>query len=147
MRFLIMIAALCLALPATAQSYLTRDSADDVATVTDRLVTAIEGAGAQVFARVDHGGGAASVDMDLQDAQLVVFGNPRLGTPALQDDIRAGLHLPLRVLVHAGEGSGSVLVWEDPAAMFSALSIAPDADYIARMNGALENLTTAAAGG
>ena len=133
------------ALPAAADEFMERASADGVAETMDRLVAAVEGAGATVFARVNHGGGAASVDMELVDAELLVFGNPMLGTPALQDDIRAGLVLPLRVLVY-GEGDGSVITWETPESMFSDLEIAEDAAYLARMNGALGNLTAAAAG-
>ena len=147
MRIALVASAFLAATPALSQEYMTRTSADDVAAVTDRLVAAIETAGATVFARVDHGGGAASVDMELQDAELVIFGNPRLGTPALQDDIRAGLQLPLRVLVHEGAEGGSVIVWEVPESMFGDLQISEDAPYLERMNGALENLTAAAAGG
>ena len=146
MRLPALLAALFVTAPAMAQDYMTRHSADEVSVVTDRLVAAIESAGATVFARVDHGGGAASVDMELQDAELVVFGNPRLGTPALQDDIRAGLLLPLRVLIHADEAGGAVLVWEAPGDMFAGLEIAEDAAYLERMSGALNNLTRAAAG-
>ncbi|MEX3014810.1 DUF302 domain-containing protein [Gymnodinialimonas hymeniacidonis] len=131
--------------PAFADDYAERSSPDDVATTMDRLVAAVEGAGATVFARVNHGGGAASVDMELVDAELLVFGNPMLGTPALQDDIRAGLHLPLRVLVY-GDGDGSVITWETPESMFDDLEVADDAPYLERMNGALGNLTAAAAG-
>lgn len=129
--------------PALADDYMQRESADGVAETMDRLVAAVEGAGATVFARVNHGGGAASVDMELVDAELLVFGNPMLGTPALQDDIRAGLHLPLRVLVH-GDGDGSVIVWQTPESMFDGLEIGEDAPYLERMNGALGNLTAAA---
>lgn len=146
MRSIALIAALFAAFPTMAQEFQTQTSPDTVATVADRLVAAVEGAGATVFARVNHGGGAASVDMELQDAELVIFGNPRLGTPALQDDIRAGLQLPLRVLVHEGSDGGAVLVWETPESMFEGLDIAADAEYLARMNGALGNLTNAAAG-
>ncbi len=131
--------------PALAEDYAERRSADGVAETMDRLVAAVEGAGATVFARVNHGGGAASVDMELVDAELLIFGNPMLGTPALQDDIRAGLHLPLRVLVY-GDGEGSVITWQTPEAMFEDLEIAEGAPYLERMNGALGNLTTAAAG-
>lgn len=122
-----------------------RRSSDDVATVMDRLEAAVNAAGATVFARVNHGGGAASVDMELVDAELLIFGNPMLGTPALQDDIRAGLFLPLRVLVHA-DGDETVITWQTPEVMFDGLTIADDAAYLARMNGALGNLTAAAAG-
>ncbi|MEM1286916.1 MAG: DUF302 domain-containing protein [Pseudomonadota bacterium] len=147
MRTTIIAAALALAItgPAAAEM-MSLESPDSVGTTMDRLQAAVENAGATVFARVNHGAGAASVDMELADAELLVFGNPMLGTPALQDDLRAGLLLPLRVLVHA-EGDGSVLIWEDPVVMFEGLEIAEDAPYIARMRGALGNLTKAAADG
>lgn len=137
-------AALIAATPAFAD-FEERRSLDDVATVMDRLEAAVTNAGATVFARVNHGAGAESVDMELGNAELLVFGNPMLGTPALQDDIRAGLMLPLRVLVY-GDGEGSVITWETPEGMFEGLEIGADAPYLERMNGALNNLTTAAAG-
>ncbi|ABD55711.1 DUF302 domain-containing protein [Jannaschia sp. CCS1] len=137
-------AALIAATPALAD-FEERRSTDDVATVMDRLEAAVNTAGATVFARVNHGAGAVSVDMELVDAELLVFGNPMLGTPALQDDIRAGLMLPLRVLVYA-DGEGSVITWETPEGMFDGLEIAAEAPYLERMNGALNNLTAAAAG-
>lgn len=137
-------AAMIAATPALAD-FQERRSADDVATVMDRLQAAVEGAGATVFARVNHGAGAASVDMELADAELLVFGNPMLGAPAMQDDIRAGLMLPLRVLVHA-DGDETVITWQSPEEMFDDLNIDDDAAYLERMNGALNNLTAAAAG-
>lgn len=74
-----------------------------------------------------------------------MFGNPMLGTPALHDDIRAGLMLSLRVLLF-GDGAGRVIRWETPESMFDDLEIPADAAYLARMNGALGNLSAAAAG-
>ncbi|MEM7632400.1 MAG: DUF302 domain-containing protein [Pseudomonadota bacterium] len=125
--------------------YVTVKANGSVAEVSDRLVAAVEGAGAKVFARVPHSKGAMSVDMELQDAELVIFGNPKLGTPALQQDIRAGLILPLRVLVHDEDGQ-TVLTYESVDAMFDGLEIAQDASFREVMAGALKNLTSAAAG-
>ncbi|QIE47318.1 DUF302 domain-containing protein [Pseudohalocynthiibacter aestuariivivens] len=122
-------------------------SAQDVTATMDALEAAVTGAGATVFARVDHAGGAASVDMALDPAQLLIFGNPKLGTPAMQDDPLAGLYLPLRVLVYR-DGAGQVwLAYADPQAMLSGLGgITPDAGYIAKMTGALGKLTGKASG-
>lgn len=131
---------------AALADFAERRSADDVATVMDRLQAAVEGAGATVFARVNHGAGAASVDLELADAELLIFGNPRLGTPAMQDDIRTGLVLPLRVLAYR-DGDETVLMWEPPAEMFEGYNTNAEAEYLMRMTGALENLTAAAAGG
>ena len=62
----------------------------------DALEAAVTGAGATVFARVDHAAGAEGIGMALTPAQLLIFGNPALGTPAMQADPLAGLYLPLQ---------------------------------------------------
>ena len=122
-------------------------AAGDVAATMDALEAAVTGAGATVFARVDHGAGAEGAGMELAPSQLLIFGNPQLGTPAMQDDPLAGLYLPLKVLVYQG-GDGQVwLAYEDPAQMMSGLGgVGADAGYIARMHGALAKLTGKAAG-
>ena len=123
----------------------SRSSPDDVATTMDRLVAAAEAAGATVFARVDHAEGAREAGLELGEAQLLVFGNPQLGTPVMREDIRAGLFLPLRVLVHATE-NGSRIVWQSPEEMLDELGFDDDMEALVKMNGALENLTAKAAG-
>ena len=130
--------------PAAAE-YIRIEAEGSVTETADRLVAAVEGAGATVFARVPHSKGAMSVDMELQDAELVIFGNPKLGTPALQEDIKAGLILPLRVLVH-DDGGQTVLTYQSVDAMFEGLDIAGDAKFRDVMSGALGKLTNAAAG-
>lgn len=132
------------ALPALAE-YVSIEAAGTVAETADRLQGVAEQAGARVFARVPHSKGADSVGMELQDAELVIFGNPKLGTPALQQDIRAGLVLPLRVLVHDVDGQ-TMITYESVGSMFEGLDIAPDAKFREVMAGALQKLTLAAAG-
>jgi uncharacterized protein (DUF302 family) len=111
----------------------------------DRLETKVKGAGATVFARVDHAAGAASVDMQMAPSQLLIFGNPKLGTPAMQADPLAGLYLPLKVLVYE-DASGSVwLAYQAPSETFDDLAIPKDAGFLAKMSGALNKLTMAAA--
>jgi uncharacterized protein (DUF302 family) len=119
----------------------------DVASTMDALQAAVEGAGATVFARVNHAGGAERVGMDLAASQLLIFGNPKLGTPAMQDDPLAGLFLPLKVLVYEDAGGRVWLAYEDPEETLDDLpGISDDAGYIAKMRGALGKLTEKAAG-
>ncbi len=132
---------------AMAEGHMVRiEASGSVAEAADRLQSVIEGAGAKVFARVNHGGGAASVDMELADAELLVFGNPALGTPVLQADIKAGLVLPMRVLIYDDAGQ-TVYVYEDPTAMLSGYSVPSDLEAVGKITGALGKLTGAAAGG
>lgn len=122
-------------------------STHDVSTTMDALEAAVNGAGATVFARVDHAGGAAKVDLELAPSELLIFGNPKLGTPAMQDDALAGLYLPLKVLVYADAAGDVWLSYEDPKVMLGKLDgVANDAEYLAKMAGALGKLTAKAAG-
>ncbi|QGX98963.1 DUF302 domain-containing protein [Roseovarius faecimaris] len=139
-----------LAAPALAMSddIVKVQASGDVASTMDALQAAVEGAGATVFARVDHAGGAMKAGLELAPSQLLIFGNPKLGTPAMQDDPLAGLYLPLKVLVYR-DGAGQVwLAYENPKDMLDDLGgISEDAQYIKMMTGALGKLTAKAAGG
>ncbi|MEQ8294079.1 MAG: DUF302 domain-containing protein [Roseovarius sp.] len=112
------------------------------------LEQAVEGAGATVFAKVDHGAGAEGAGLELGASQLLIFGNPQLGTPAMQANPLAGLYLPLKVLVYEDAGGQVWLAYEEPEETLDELDgIDDDAEYIAKMTGALAKLTEAAAGG
>ena len=121
-------------------------SSGDVASTMDRLEAAVTGAGANVMARVDHAAGAASVDMDLAPTEVLIFGNPKIGTQAMQDDPRAGLFLPMKVLVYEDADGRTWLAYQDPEEMFDDLEIDDEAEYIGMMTGALDKLTARAAG-
>lgn len=123
---------------------IAKTSPHSVAETMDRLEAAVTAAGATVFARVDHAAGAASVDMELRPTQLLIFGNPKLGTPAMIDNQTSGLDLPLRVLAYA-DGKGVVHVtYHAPADLADTHALPADAAYLKMMTGALDKLTGAA---
>lgn len=132
------------AMPAFAD-LVTVSSPKSVVETADALAAAIEGAGAKVVARVDHQKAAASADLQMGEAQVLIFGNPKIGTPAMQEDIRAALYLPLKVLVYADADGNTQMTYDDPAAMFAGLDISSDAEFVKVMTGALGKLTGKAA--
>ncbi|QUJ77283.1 DUF302 domain-containing protein [Sulfitobacter albidus] len=143
-RALTTAAALTVAATIAQAEMIAKTSPHSVTVTIDRLQAAVEGAGATVFARVDHAAGAANVDMELRPTQTLIFGNPKLGTPAMIENQTAGLDLPLRVLAYA-DGEGVVhVVYHAPAALAETHGLPADADYIAMMTGALDKLTTKA---
>nr|WP_170371955.1 DUF302 domain-containing protein [Ruegeria arenilitoris] len=128
--------------------------ADDIIKVpTDKSVTeaidalqaAVENAGATVFARVDHAAGAHKVDRTIPPNQLLIFGNPALGTPAMQIDPRAGLFLPLKVQAYEDADGQVWLAYEDPKETMDELDAVEKSPVIGKMRGALSKLTSAAA--
>lgn len=115
-----------------------------VSETIDGLEAAVNGAGATVFARVDHAKGAQSVGKSIPDATLLIFGNPALGTLAMEADLRAGLVLPLRVLAYQDADGNTQMTWTPAEDLFAGLDIAPDAEVVAKVNGALNALTNKA---
>jgi uncharacterized protein (DUF302 family) len=128
------------ALPASAEM-ISKTSPHTVAVTMDRLEAAVTGAGATVFARINHAAGAANVDMDLRATELLIFGNPKLGTPAMIAAQTAGLDLPLRVLAYADAEGVVQVIYHDPASLASDHGLPADAPYLAMMTGALDKLT------
>lgn len=124
------------------------EAAGDVAATMAALEAAVEGAGATVFAKVDHGAGAEGAGMELGASQLLIFGNPKLGTPAMQANPLAGLYLPLKVLVYEDADGQVWLAYEAPEETLDDLDgVDDDAEYVGKMTGALRKLTEKAAGG
>lgn len=124
----------------------TIKSAHDVSTTIDRLAAAVDKAGGTVFARVDHAAGAAGVGLELRPTELLIFGNPKLGTPAMQAAQTMGMDLPLRAVAWQDEAGDVHLSYTDAATMAARHGIPADAEVVAKMTGALGKLTGAATG-
>jgi uncharacterized protein (DUF302 family) len=77
-------------------------------TVT-RLGTVLGERGVRVFALIDHSGEAEKVGLKMRPTKLVIFGNPKAGTPVMVAAPTIAIDLPLKVLVWEDE-SGKVWV-------------------------------------
>ncbi|MEO0767345.1 MAG: DUF302 domain-containing protein [Pseudomonadota bacterium] len=119
-----------------------KEATAGVTETVDALVATLEGAGLTIFARVDHGAGAVSVGEDVGASQLLIFGSPKVGTPAIKDDPVSGLYLPLKVLVYEDGTGKTMIAYEDPTEMLSPLGgVSEDAPYLKVMTGALAKFT------
>lgn len=123
---------------------ITTESPHSVKETADRFVAAVEKAGARVFARIDHAAGAAKAGQALAPSEVIIFGNPKLGTPAIQASATMGLDLPLRVLFYTGPDGKSLVVWHQPSDISQYHGIAADHPAVLKMRGAMEKLTGAA---
>jgi uncharacterized protein (DUF302 family) len=88
-----------------------------VAETIDRLAAAVTAKGLRVFARIDHGANATEVGLPLRPIELLVFGNPRGGTPLMQDKPSAGIDLPLHALAYEETDGVVRLAYTDPKAL------------------------------
>jgi uncharacterized protein (DUF302 family) len=75
-----------------------RESRYSVPQTVDRLEAVLKERGITVFARIDHAGEATKVGLDLPPTQLLVFGNPRAGTPLMVAHPTIAIDLPMKAL-------------------------------------------------
>lgn len=94
---------------------LTLTSHYSVDETVSRLEALLRKKGVKLFCLIDHSGEAESVGIAMPPTKLLIFGNPRSGTPIMLAAPSAALDLPLKILV-AESAPGAVLVsWNDPA--------------------------------
>lgn len=150
MRSAILAAAISLASVASAsaagmEDWIVKPATGSVPETVARLTGAIEKAGATVFATIDHAAGAKAIGDKMDDMTLVIFGNPKIGTPIMKAAPAAGLDLPIRVLVWNDKGTTQI-GYLKPEALQARYSINGADQPITMMGSALARLTDAAAG-
>jgi uncharacterized protein (DUF302 family) len=121
-------------------------SADSVSATMDRVVAAVGRRGIDRFARIDHAGGARSAGLELDDEEVLVFGDPRVGTLLMQSDPAIGYELPLRVLVWT-RGGATHVGYRPASDLASRYAVAGRAEVLARMDALLGQIVAEAAGG
>jgi uncharacterized protein (DUF302 family) len=98
----------------TPQGLVTSPSPHSPKDTMDRLAAAVSARGMSVLARIDHAAAAARVDLKLRPTEVLIFGNPRGGTPLMQAAQTMGIDLPLRALVWQDEAGATWLGYNDP---------------------------------
>ncbi len=88
-----------MALSLMANDIIVEKSCVDVSTTTNNIKNIVSKKGLHVFAVINHSGNAKMVNMKLNESKMIVFGNAKLGTVLMQQDMTVGLDLPLRILV------------------------------------------------
>jgi len=95
----ILLVVLC-TISLTANDIIIKDSNYDVPQTVQNIKDIVVKKGLVVFSIVNHQANAKKVDMKMSEAQVIVFGNPNIGTKMMQENILVGLDLPMKVLVY-----------------------------------------------
>ncbi|WP_181969771.1 DUF302 domain-containing protein [Paraburkholderia sp. DHOC27] len=98
-------------------SVITMKSGFDFEATLSRLKQALTSRGMTIFADIDQAAAAVAASTSLRPTRLLLFGNPKGGTPVMEANPHAALELPLKLVVwQAPEGAVQVDYLE-PAAM------------------------------
>jgi len=143
-KILIALAILSLATAVQAAQLVKKPSPHGVAETMDKLEKIVNKKGLTVFARIDHQANASKIGMEMPEAQVLIFGNPKMGTLIMQGNAAAGLDLPLRVVIYQGTDGKTWISYHNPQEIGETFGLQGN-KALNKAEGALGKLTDAAA--
>jgi uncharacterized protein (DUF302 family) len=123
---------------------ITVKSSLEVKATADRLENVLKQKGMTVFLRINHAEGANKVGKKLRPTELVVFGNPKVGTPLMQCSQTTAIDLPQKALVWEDSEGQAWLSYNDPNYLVKRHGITGCAEVIKKIEKALNNFAKAA---
>jgi uncharacterized protein (DUF302 family) len=99
----------------SGEGIITKPSKYSVPETLHRLETILTAKGIQVFALVDHGGEAEKAGLKMPPTQLLIFGNPKGGTPVMLAAPTAAIDLPWKALAWQDTSGKVWLSYNDAA--------------------------------
>ena len=130
----------------SAEGLITIPSSFDPKETMDRLEAALRASGVTIFARIDHAAGAAAVGETLRPTELLIFGNPKAGTPLMQAGQTIGIDLPLKALVWRDAAGKTQVSYNEPGWLARRHGLGAAADgAVANMAAMLAKLVKLAA--
>ena len=128
-----------------AEGFIIKKSQYGVAESLDRLEVLLKKKGITIFARVNHSAGAKKVNINMQPTQLLIFGNPKMGSPLMNEKSLVALDLPMKVMAWTDKKNQTWLAYLDPKTLQARHDLRNN-KIIMKMTNALNMLTNKAAG-
>ena len=126
------------------ESLITVESHYSAKETADRFESIIKDKGFTVFARIDHQKNAAGVNLTLKPTEVIIFGNPNIGTQLMQCNQLVAIDLPQKVLVSEDADNKVWLSYNNPQYIKQRHSITGCDEVINKISGALNTLSIAA---
>jgi uncharacterized protein (DUF302 family) len=96
-----------------------------VAATMERLQSLLKERGIIVFAQIDFSGDAARAGLSMRPEQMLIFGNPKAGTPLMVAAPACGLDLPLKALAWEDADGKTWVAYNDPQYIVRRHALAP----------------------
>ena len=127
-----------------AKSLVTLPSALSVEATANKLNTILQSKGLTVFARINHAANASKAALDLRPTELIIFGNPKVGTPVMQCAQEAGIDLPQKMLIWQDAKKQVWLSYNNPEYLKQRHNIKGCDKVLEKISGVLSGLSKAA---
>ena len=126
-----------------ANDIIIKNSNKTVEKTMDKLQNIVDKKGFTVFCVINHQKGADKVRMKMPQAEEIIFGNPKMGTTLMLENMQAGLDLPIRVLVYQDKKLKTKIAYRDGTWLSNEHNLSKK-KLINKMNFVLDKITTEA---
>lgn len=120
------------------------ESIYSVEETAERFDNIIKSKGLTLFARIDHQENAKGVDLVLRPTEIIIFGNPKVGTPLMQCTQTVAIDLPQKVMIHEDIHRKVWLSYNDPKYLMKRHNISGCDELVNKISGVLHDLSIAA---
>ncbi len=127
-----------------ADGLVSKTSKYSVKETMDRFEKIVKDKGFTLVSRVNHAAAAEKVGATLRPTELLIFGNPKLGTQLMQSNQTIGIDLPIKVLVWQDDKGSVFLSYNDPGWLKMRHGITNRDKIFKKMAGALGKFSDAA---
>lgn len=128
-------------IPAAAtDGVITVPSTFNVEKTADRMETLLKEKGMTIFNRIRHSAGANKVGIKLQDTELIIFGNPKVGSPLMKCQQSVAIDLPQKALIWEDEKFKVWISYNDPRYLEKRHNIVGCEDVMSKIEKALAGI-------
>ncbi|HSJ69251.1 MAG TPA: DUF302 domain-containing protein [Anditalea sp.] len=128
---------------ATAQDLIIKQSDNNQKVTIDKLKSEMKSRGLNVVQHVKHSEAAKKVNLDLSPADVIIFGNPEVGTKLMQADPKVAIELPLKILIWEEKGVTNV-AFHDPNRLLQSYQLENQKEILGNMRQMLDAITNEA---
>jgi len=116
-----------------------------VTETADRLESILKQKGMTIFNRVHHSKAAKKVGIELRDTELIIFGNPRVGSPLMKCQQKVAMDLPQKALIWKDHDGKIWISYNDPRYLKKRHDLSNCEEVITKIEEALAGIVKAAA--
>jgi len=129
---------------AAADGVVNVPSAFNVVETADRMESILNEKGMTIFKRIKHSEGAGKVGIELRDTELIIFGNPKVGSPLMKCQQTVAIDLPQKALIWEDDKAKVWISYNDPRYLEKRHNISGCEEVISKIEKALAGITKAA---
>lgn len=128
-----------------AEGVINVPSAFSVAATANRMESVLNKKGMTIFNRIKHSEGARKVGVELRKTEVIIFGNPKVGSPLMKCQQSVAIDLPQKALIWEDDKTKVWISYNDPRYLEKRHNISGCEEVIVKIEKALAGITKSAA--